>query len=54
MRPNDEFTVRFCFVNFDGDRALSESTRVGLATDLPEDFVREFAPDLHAGVQVRQ
>ena len=52
MRSEDEFTVRFCFVNFDGDRALRESERVGIDADLAEDFVHEFAPDLHAGVQV--
>lgn len=52
LRPEDELTVRLCFVNFDGAKALAESERVGLETPLPDNFVQTKCSHLHEGIQV--
>lgn len=53
LRPEDELTVRLCFVNFDGAKALAESQRIGLDTSLPDNFVHTQCTHLHDGIQVR-
>lgn len=51
LRPEDELTVRLCFVNFDGAKALKESERIGLNQYLPDDFVQRFCTNVHDGIQ---
>lgn len=52
LRPDDELTVRLCFVNFDGVKALGESKRLGLDVPLPESFVHTHCTPVHDGIQV--
>ena len=54
LRPLHEFTVRFCFVNFNGDEALEASKKIGIDNELPKDFVEKHATPVHMGVQVRK
>lgn len=39
------FTVRLCFINFDGNVALKASQTVGLKNKLPEDFAETYCKD---------
>uniref|UniRef100_A0A0B6ZUC7 Aminotransferase class I/classII large domain-containing protein n=1 Tax=Arion vulgaris TaxID=1028688 RepID=A0A0B6ZUC7_9EUPU len=50
LRPADEFTVRLCYVNFDGTEPLAESRRRGLQTDLDSSFVKEFCLPVYNGI----
>ncbi|XP_033109459.1 aspartate aminotransferase-like [Anneissia japonica] len=50
LRPLDEFTVRFCFVSFNGEAALEASRLIG-QKDLPDDFVAENCQNVVDGVQ---
>jgi hypothetical protein len=53
LRPIDEFTVRLCFVNFDGDIALRESRKIGLQQELDDvQFVRQFCTPVYDGIAV--
>lgn len=52
LRPDDELTVRLCFVNFDGAKALQESRRIGIDNPLPENFVQEACTPVYDGIQV--
>ena len=52
LRPEDELTVRLCFVNFDGVKALCESKNVGDTEPLPDDFVQNHCTPVHDGIQV--
>lgn len=38
-RPDDELTVRFAYVDFDGAKALTASETIPLEQPLPDDFV---------------
>ena len=51
LRPVDEFTVRLCYVNFDGAPGLKFSEQLGLETPLPEDFVQTYATPAYNGIQ---
>ena len=52
LRPNDEFTTRLCFVNFDGKHALAASKKLGLESDLPSTFVREHCGEMYDSMKV--
>ncbi|XP_045207960.2 aspartate aminotransferase-like [Mercenaria mercenaria] len=51
LRPETELTVRLCYVNFDGAKALAESERIGLGACLPDNFVQTQCSHLHEGIQ---
>ena len=53
LRPPDELTTRLCFVDFDGEKALKESHRIGLGTALPESFVKEHCDQIYDGIKVK-
>ena len=38
-RPENEFTLRMSYCNFDGDKALAASELISLDKPLPDDFV---------------
>ncbi|KAK3760442.1 hypothetical protein RRG08_065168 [Elysia crispata] len=50
-RPCEEFTVRFCFVNFDGTAALAESRSQGLDQELGEAFVQDICRPVYDGIE---
>ena len=52
LRPPEELTTRLCYVDFDGDKALNESRRIGLKTPLPENFVQEHCEQMYLGIKV--
>jgi aspartate aminotransferase len=52
LRPENEFTVRLCYVNFDGAQPLAESRRLGLDINLDDSFVREFCSPVYKGINV--
>ena len=54
LRPVDEFTVRLCYVCFDGAEALEASRQLGLSTDLPQDFVQKYCGNVYHGIKVSQ
>ncbi|XP_052807101.1 aspartate aminotransferase-like [Mya arenaria] len=51
LRPEDELTVRLCFVHFDGAKALAESERLGLERPLPDNFVHTHCTTVYEGIQ---
>ncbi|KAL4229244.1 hypothetical protein ACF0H5_012284 [Mactra antiquata] len=51
LRPENEFTVRLCYVNFDGEKALKESYRIGIDNPLPDNFVHTLCTPVHDGIQ---
>ncbi|CAD5115692.1 DgyrCDS4643 [Dimorphilus gyrociliatus] len=52
LRPNNELTVRFCYVNFDGTKPLEKSREIGLDNPLPKGFMEEYIPDMCNGIKV--
>ena len=52
LRPAEELTVRFCYVNFDGGPGLAYSMKLGMDTPLPDDFVINYAKPVHDGIMV--
>ena len=52
LRPVDELTTRLCFVCFDGADGLEESRRLGIDTELPEDFVQHYCANVYHGIKV--
>lgn len=52
LRPVEELTTRLCYVPFDGGNALAFSRSLGLDTDLPENFVRDYCTPVYEGIQV--
>ena len=52
LRPEDEFTTRFCYVCYDGGPGLKRSREIGLENPLPNSFVQEYATNAYDGVQV--
>ena len=52
LRPVSEFSVRLCFVNFDGKEGLEESRRLGLDQPIGEDFVKTYCRPTYDGIQV--
>lgn len=52
LRPETELTIRLCYVNFDGAKALAASERIGLESSLPENFVQSQCSQLYDGIQV--
>jgi len=52
LRPEDELTVRLCFVHFDGAAALAESERLGVDAPLPGDFLKTHCTTVYDGIQV--
>ena len=54
LRPEDELTVRLCYVCFDGSQGLQESLRLGLSASLPDDFVQQYCPNVYKGIKVRK
>ena len=52
LRPLDELTTRLCFVNFDGTKALEHSRKIGLGTQLGENFVMEYCLPVYRGIKV--
>ena len=49
LRPEEEFTTRFCY---DGGPGLKRSREIGLENPLPNSFVQEYATNAYDGVQV--
>ena len=41
-RPEEEFTARLAYVDFDGTKALKESYNISLDQELPTDFTKQF------------
>ena len=52
LRPENELTIRLCYVNFDGAKALAESEKMGLDVGLPDNFVQTQCSQLYDGIQV--
>ena len=52
LRPPHEFTVRLCYVNFDGTQALAASEEIGLEEALTETFLHEYCTPVVDGIQV--
>ena len=52
LRPTHEFTVRLCYVNFDGATALAGSEKIGLDEPLTDAFLEEFCLPVVEGIQV--
>ena len=50
LRPVDEFTVRLCYVNFDGAKALTASKAIGLQVQLTDEFVTEHCSLIAQGI----
>ena len=50
LRPENEFTFRLCYINFDGEKALEASRNVGLDAKLTGEFLRENCLDTLRGV----
>ncbi|KAJ8036130.1 hypothetical protein HOLleu_20011 [Holothuria leucospilota] len=50
LRPDDELTVRFCFIDFIGTHALDESQKLGLNRPLPDDFVKDYCNSMYLAV----
>lgn len=48
----NELTVRLCYVDFDGGLALKESRKIGLETQLPDTFVKDFCTYVYDGIQL--
>lgn len=53
LRPNDELTVRFCYVNFDGSVPLKKSQEIGLDKPLPDNFMKDYIPNTYNGLKVK-
>ncbi|XP_022100531.1 uncharacterized protein LOC110984548 [Acanthaster planci] len=51
MRPLTEFTVRLCFVNFDGGVALDGWRRQGCKETLDQEFLDEFCSPVVLGIK---
>lgn len=45
LHARNRLTVRLCFVNFDGTKALEESRRITLKETLPADFAQNYCQD---------
>ena len=50
LRPENEFTFRLCYINFDGEKALEASRKIGLDVKLTEEFLRENCSNTLRGV----
>ncbi|XP_077865758.1 aspartate aminotransferase-like [Saccoglossus kowalevskii] len=42
LRPGNEFTVRLCFINFDGTEALKASKKLGTEKDIDDEFLKQY------------
>ncbi|XP_062513628.1 aspartate aminotransferase-like [Corticium candelabrum] len=51
LRPMEELTVRLCYVNFDGGKALEASHKLGLSEELTDGFLEEHCPLTTGGIQ---
>lgn len=40
LRPETELSFRLCYINFDGRKALEESRKIGLNTELTDEFIK--------------
>lgn len=40
LRPERELSFRLCFINFDGQKALEESRKIGLNSEITDEFLR--------------
>ncbi len=52
LRPKGELTVRFCYVNFDGAKALSKSIETGRDKALNMKFMMKYCKETVDGVEV--
>ncbi|XP_042859396.1 uncharacterized protein LOC122245532 [Penaeus japonicus] len=50
LRPVEEFTTRFCFVCFNGSKALEAVQGMPASESLGEDFVRRYCSPVAEGV----
>jgi aspartate aminotransferase len=50
-RPEDEFTIRMAYVDFDGAKALSASRNIPLNKTLPDDFSKLWCSNVIEGTQ---
>ncbi|PKL82312.1 MAG: aspartate aminotransferase [Ignavibacteriae bacterium HGW-Ignavibacteriae-3] len=50
QRPNEEFTARLAYVNFDGAKALAYSETIPISEALPEDFGTTFCAGVFEGL----
>ncbi|PIK55527.1 putative aspartate aminotransferase [Apostichopus japonicus] len=50
LRPETELTVRLCFIDFDGAKALEESTRMGLNRPLDDKFVAQHCSSMYTAI----
>ncbi|XP_072033728.1 aspartate aminotransferase-like [Amphiura filiformis] len=51
LRPTHEFTVRLCYINFDGARALVGSEKFGVDEPLTDAFLHEYCLPVVEGIQ---
>jgi aspartate aminotransferase len=50
-RPEDEFSARMAYVDFDGARALAAAKTIPLHQPLPDDFIEIYCPKVLKGVK---
>ncbi|XP_077993807.1 aspartate aminotransferase-like isoform X2 [Glandiceps talaboti] len=51
LRPIDEFTVRLCYINFDGTNALKGSRKADPKIPLGDEFLKEYCLSLVEAIQ---
>ena len=47
LRPPDEFTVRFCFIDFDGQKAMDLLNNFN---DINDEYIKAAAPRIVEGI----
>ncbi|XP_078485934.1 asparagine--oxo-acid transaminase-like [Ciona intestinalis] len=52
LHPLDQLTVRLCYINFDGTKALKASEAIGLGEHLPESFVETECSETYQAINL--
>jgi aspartate aminotransferase len=50
LRPADELSTRFCFINFDGKGGLKKSQEMGVDAEISDSFLHQNCAPLVDGV----